>query len=193
MAKVIQEFDSVSITNASIQYFDAGVQQEGTKFGCIGTFDGETEIVEIVKKCEGFEVKKRTKALKTTVTVAAHVPIQVFRNFYGLSNTDLKPGIYAYGTSSKGKNFVFTADIVDEFEDVTKMIAFSNCTSASGLKFTVENGADEVALIEFEFTALPDKVKEIYYEALIPEVEDESVIKSWHTQFTPDLVKLAVP
>lgn len=194
MAKnIIKEFDSVTITNASIQFFDGGEQQEGTAFGCIGQIETETEIVEIVKRCEGVERKKVSKPQKTDGTVSAHIPINVFRDFFGLTNKDLKPGVYSYGTQSKGKRFVFTADVVDEFEDVTKLIAFSNCSSASGLKFTIENGADEVAELELEFTGLPDDNKQIYYEALIPEIEDETVKEQWHTMFTPELVKLTTP
>lgn len=194
MAKnIITEFDSVTITNASVQFFDGGTQQEGTKFGCVGQHESETELIEIVKRCEGIERKKVVKPVKSNNTVSAHIPINVFRDFFGLSNEGLKPGIYSYGTKSKGKRFIFTADVVDEFEDVTKLIAYSNCTSATGLKFTIENGADEVALMELEYTALPDDRKEIYYEALIPELDDQTVADQWHTMFTPELVELTTP
>lgn len=193
MAAVIKEFDSVSIANASIQFKEKGTQQEGEKFGCIGQLESETEIIEIIKMCAGVEVKKVSKPQKATVTVSAHVPVAVFRKFYGVKNEGLKPGVYAYGTKSKGLDFVFTADVVDEFEDVTKLIAFANCATASGLKFTIENGAEEVALLEFEFTALPDEEKEIYYEALIPELEDDSVAEQWHTMFNRELVEAGTP
>lgn len=189
MPQVIKEFDSVSITNASIQFFDKGEQQEGTKFGCVGQLESETELRQIVKLCEGVEVKKVSKPQKSDVTVAAHIPINVFRDFYGITNENLKPGVYSYGTQSKGKKFVLTADVVDEFEDVTKLIAFSNCSSTSGLKFTIENGSEEVALMELEFTALPDEHKQIYYESLIPELEDPTVAEQWHTKFNRELVE----
>lgn len=190
---VITEFDSVSIINASIQFFKGGTKQDGTKFGCVGQLESETEIIEIVKRCAGVEVKKVSKPQKANVTVSAHIPIDVFRNFFGLTNTGLKPGIYSYGTKSKGQNFVFTADVVDEFEEITKLIAFSNCSSATGLKFTIENGAEEVALLELEYTALPDDRQEIYYEALVPELDDDEVAKDWHKDFTPELIELPTP
>lgn len=193
MSNVIKEFDSVSIVNASIQFIEGGTKQDGTKFGCVGQLESETEIIEIVKRCAGVEVKKVSKPQKANVTVSAHVPIDVFRNFFGLSNDGLKPGVYSYGTESKGKDFVFTADVVDEFEDITKLIAFSNCTSATGLKFTIENGAEEVALLELEYTALPDDKQKIYYEALVPELDDDEVAEQWHTDFKPELVELPTP
>lgn len=65
MAKtVIEEFDSMSFTNVGIQFIEGGVQQTGTKFGCVGTIEGETEMLEMVKKCEGLEVKKVSKPTK---------------------------------------------------------------------------------------------------------------------------------
>jgi hypothetical protein len=193
MANVVTEFDSVTITNASIQFFNGNEQQEGEKFGCLGDLEVETESKEIVKKCEGIETKKITKPQKSDVKVNAHIPVQVARDYFGLSNEGLKPGVWAYGSMSKGKGFVFTADVVDEFEDITKMVAFANCANATGLKMKIENGADEVALLELEFTALPDGNRQIYYEAFIDELDDDQVKEQWHKQFTPDLVKQTTP
>jgi hypothetical protein len=192
MLTVIQEFDAVSIKNASIQFLENGQQQPGTKFGCIGQLEGETEVIEIIKKCEGIEVKKKSKPVKMNMKVSAHIPVKVARDFFGLSNKDLKPGVWSYGTLSKGKNFVFTADVIDEFEDVVKLIAFPNCSNSSGFKIAIENGADEVAMLELEFTALADSLNNFYYEALIAELEDQTIAEQWHTAFTPDLVK-AIP
>jgi hypothetical protein len=193
MPTVVQEFDAVSIKNASIQFIKAGVQQAGTKFGALGSLEGETEVIEIVKKAEGIEVKRKSKPVKMTMTASAHIPVQVARDFFGLKNTDLKPGIWSYGTLSKGNKFVFTADVVDEFEDVVKLIAFPNCTDTSGFKISVENGSDEVALLEVEFTALADTLNNFYYEALVAELSDATVATQWHTQFIPTLVKIPAP
>jgi hypothetical protein len=193
MTTVIQEFDAVTIKNASIQFIKAGVQQAGTKFGALGSLEGETELVEIVKKAEGIEVKRKTKPLKMNMTVSAHIPVQVARDFFGLKNTDLKPGIWAYGTLSSGDDFVFTADVIDEFEDVVKLIAFSNCSNSTGFKISVENGSDEVAMLELEFTALKDTLNNFYYEALVAELSDATVATKWHTEFNPTLVKVATP
>ncbi|KZR58361.1 hypothetical protein [Pseudobacillus badius] len=189
MVKVIEEFDAVSIKNASVQFIENGTQQPGTKFGCVGDISGETELLELVKKCEGIEVKKKTTPQKMTLTVNGHLPVKVVRDVFGLSNKDLKPGVWAYGSDSKGKNFVLTADVIDDFEDIVKLIAFSNCSSSTGFKFSIENGADELAQMELEFTALVDSNNKIYYEALVEELEDDEVKEKWHTNFTPDLVK----
>lgn len=185
----IEEFDAVTITNVGIQFFEEGTQQEGTKFGCVGSINGETEMRDISKTCEGVEVKRISKPLKMNNTLSAHIPVQVARDFFGLSNKDLKPGIWAYGSLSRGKRFVLTADVVDEFEDIVKLIAFANCTNSTGFKIQVENGGDEVALLELEFSVLPDKLRNFYYEALVSEIEDDTVAEEWHTMFTPELVE----
>ncbi|EJR11139.1 MULTISPECIES: hypothetical protein [Bacillus cereus group] len=191
MAKtVIEEFDSMSFTNVGIQFIEGSVQQTGTKFGCVGTIEGETEMLEMVKKCEGLEVKKTSKPTKMTLTLSGHLRVDVLRKIFGIKTEGLKAGVWSYGTKSKGKSFVLTADVIDEFADLKKMVAFSNCASTTGFKFKVENGADELAETELEFTALKDSNGEFYYEALFDEVDDVQVKEKWHTQFTPSLVKL---
>ena len=189
MPVIIEEFDSTKITNASIQFIKGGVQEVGTKFGCIGSLEGETELKELMKLCEGVEVKRKTKPIRMTFTVEAHIPVAVIRDIFGLKNKNLKPGVYSYGTDSASTPFVFTADVVDEFEDITKLIAFANCTSNTGFQFTIENGEDEVAQMEVEIIALPDDNSQIYYEALIEELEDPTIAESWHRAFTPELVE----
>lgn len=189
---VVQEFDAVSIKNASIQFFENGQQQTGTKFGLLGSLEGETEVIEIVKKAEGIEVKKKAKPVKMNMTVSGHIPVKVARDFFGLKTDGLKTGVWSYGSLSQGKKFVFTADVIDEFEDIVKLIAFSNCSNSVGFKISIENGADEVAMLELEFTALADELANFYYEALVSEVEDATVAQQWHTTFTPTLVKAAV-
>jgi hypothetical protein len=192
MPTVVQEFDAVSIKNASVQFIDGGTQREGEKFGCMGSIEGETEGIEIVKMCEGVEAKRNFKPNKMNLTVNAHIPVKVARDYFGLRTEGLKPGIWAYGELSKGKQFVLTADVIDEFEDVVKLIAFPNCVNSTGFRISIENGADEVAMLEMEFTALKDSLGNLYYEAFVDELEDQTVAQQWHTQFTPDLVK-AVP
>ena len=78
--------------------------------------------------------------------------------------------------------------MIDEFEDVTKLIAFPNCISATGFKFTVTNGADQVAEMELNLTAYPDEYSQLYYEALSEEVDDSTVKTDWHKSFSRQLV-----
>ncbi|UFU00369.1 phage tail protein [Radiobacillus kanasensis] len=191
MVMVVETFDPVTITDISVQFMqDDGTKSPGTKFGAAGTVGGETLLRQIIKREEGIEVAKRTKAEKMTLTVSAHVKLKVLRDIFGFSNTDLKPGIYSYGTDSKAKRFTLTANAIDEFEDVTKLMAFPDCISATGFTFNIENGADEVALMEISLEAYPDDFKQILYEAMVEELEDQTIPTTWHTQFDRTLVEV---
>ena len=187
----VEEFAPHKITNASAQFFGTdGTQEPGTPFTCIGTVEGETVLKELVKMCEGVEVDKKVKAEKHELTVSAHVPVSIMRKIFGFSNENLKQGVYSYGTKSKGQRFVFTADVIDEFEEVTKLIAFPNCRTNSGFTFTIENGADEVAEMEVSLAAYPDTQGELYYEAIVAELAvDSTVPDTWHTTFDRTLVE----
>lgn len=193
MATTITEFDAVAIRNASVQFYDGDTATAGTPFGCVGSIEGETESKDIVKVCEGVEVKKRSIAQKMNLTISAHLPVEVARKIFGISGEGMKPGVYAYGPLSKGKRFILTADVVDEFEDEVKKIAFTNASNDSGFQLNIENGQDEVALLEMNFTALKDDNGYFYYEAFEAEIEDQDIKTKWHTQFTPELVALATP
>lgn len=190
MATIVERFDPVTITNLGVQMVgDDGTKEDGQKFGATGSVGGETTLREIIKTEEGIEVAKKVKPQKMDLTVTGHVQVSVLRDIFGFKTDDLKPGVYSYGSDSKGKRFTLTADAIDEFEDVTKLMAFPNCTSATGFVFTIENGADEVALMELTLSAYPDDTKQIYYEALIDELDDVTVSDTWHTQFDRTLVE----
>lgn len=52
-----------------------------------------------------------------TVTITAHVPMEVYRRFNGLKQDErIKSGIYSYGPDSVGK-ISLAAEIVDDFEE----------------------------------------------------------------------------
>lgn len=180
----IKEFDAMRIRNVSVQYDDKEVEN----FQCAGSITGETEMREIVKRCEGVARKTRQLPIKHNLTLTGYVPVVVLRRTYGLSNEDLAEGVYSYGIDSQGEDFVLTADVIDEFENTTKLVAFPNATTATGLTFTVDNDEDEVAYVELEFVANPDDQGKFYYEAFSGEVS-ESIKKDWHEDFSYDLVK----
>lgn len=186
VATTVEEFDSVRVTNLAAKFKDD--EGEAIKFGCAGQMQGESEIQTIVKNCEGVQVKQKSTVTKMTLTVTAHVKVAVIRKIFGLSGAELKPGVYAYGADSKFGNFCLTADVIDEFEDITKLIAFPNCSSNNGFAFNIENGADEVAELEIEFSAMQDDFRKCYYEAIIDELEDPTLADTWRTGFTHELV-----
>ncbi|MFJ8100233.1 phage tail protein [Lysinibacillus sp. NPDC096212] len=194
MAKqVIEQFDAWNIKNASIQFMKGGKQEPGTKFGCVGTIASEPETTVLSKKCGRATIAEKTVTLKLNVTVSAHVPVQVLRDYFGLSNEDLKPGIYSYGSNSLGKDFVFTADVVDEFEDLTKLIAFPKASNAGGFTINIDTSQEELAMLELAFSAVADAYGQFYYEAITAELEEPEIAETWHTNFTRKLVEKTEP
>lgn len=191
MTTVVEQFDPVSIKNASVQFKQpGGTHATGTKFGALGTIGGETLMKEIVKRTEGQESGKRVKPEKMTLTLTARVKRDVLHKVYGIKTDGLKPGVYSYGTNSVGEEFILTADEIDEFEDITKHIAFPNCATASGISINIENGASEVAELSLTFEAYPDAHGQIKYDAYVPELDDSTVSQQWHTAFTRELVEV---
>lgn len=187
-AQQITEFDSWSILNSSIQFFKAGTQEEGTKFGSVGTISFEPETSTLSKRTGRVISKEKVITTKLNVSVSAHIPVQVARDFFGLSNEGLKPGVYSYGEGSLGKDFVWTADVVDDFEDVTKLIAFPKASNSAGLTLSIDASQEELALLELTFSAVADSAGQFYYEALVPELEDPTIEEQWHTKFDRTLV-----
>jgi len=186
--QIITEFDSWSIANSSIQFIKNGTQQTGTKFGSVGTISFEPETTTLQKKEGRVVTKEKVVTTKLNVTVSAHIPVAVARDYFGLSNEGLKPGVYSYGEGSLGKDFVWTADVVDDFEDVTKLIAFPKASNSAGLTLSIDSSQEELALLELSFSAVADEAGQFYYEALVPELEDPTIAAQWHTQFKRSLV-----
>lgn len=191
MSDVITDFTPVSIKNASIQYLNGETQSEGEKFGCMGTLSAETEVRELVKRCEGEEEVVAIPRYMT-VTVGAHIKKNVIRDIFGIKTEGLKSGVYSYGRKSKGKRFVFTADVIDEFEDIVQLIAFPRCSNMAGLTISIDNDVDDIPYVELVFRANADELGNFYYEAFVDEL-DQGIAQDWHKTFSADLVKDTTP
>lgn len=186
--KTVTTFDNVSIGALSFNFAEA---EAAIVADCAGKLSAETEMQEIVKKCGATEVKKISKPTKMTVTITAHVPMEVYRKFYGLHHNEaVRAGVYSYGPSSTGVQFALAAKILDEFEGNAKLEAFLCCTSSSGLTFEIENGADEVAALELETSVMVDELGEFYHEAIVAEL-DEDISDKWMSKLDASVIKIA--
>lgn len=187
--QIIETFDAVSIKKLSFKFKG---ETSAIIADCVGALSGETEIQEIVKKCGSSEIKKMSKPIKLTLTITAHVPLSVYREFYGLKHNEAtKKGIYSYGPSAQSKAFSLGAEIYDDFEDNSKLLAFLNCSSATGLTFSIENGGDEVAALELEASVSVDELGEYYHEAIVGELETD-LTDEWMSNLTAETIKIAV-
>lgn len=186
VASPILNFDATSI--ATIGFLFKG-EETAIASDCNGTLGVETETQTIQKKCGATVVKSITKPTQVTVTISAQVPVEVFRRVQGIKPMEeLKAGVYAYGGSSKGEKFALTAELVDDFEDTTKLLAFPEIALSTGLTFEIENGVEETANFEMEAIAYQDDMGNWYYEAY-PEEATEVDKVEWLTKFTEKTVK----
>ncbi|GGC84265.1 phage tail protein [Enterococcus wangshanyuanii] len=182
---IIETFYPVDIANVAVKFKDDAIAKS---FGCTGTLSGETEMRVVSAKCGGVTLEEKSKPVRMTGTISAFVKVDVYRRIFGIKNEGLKPGVYSYGTKSLGEEFTLTADIVDDFKDVTKVIAFPKANSSVGLTFTIDTSSDEVAQLEISFTELPDEAGEFYYEGFVDEMTKD-LADQWRKNFSYDLVK----
>lgn len=187
--KIVETFYPVDISNVAIKFTGEAAPID---FGCTGTLSAETEVRTVSAKCGSETIQEASKPIKMTGTISAHAKVSVLRKIFGLSNEDLQPGVYSYGLDSKGLAGTLTADVVDDFNDLVKLIAFPQVVNTSGFKFSIDKGSDEVAPVEIEFTCKPDDTRRFYYEAFADELEEETLAEQWRTNFSYDLVKKGV-
>jgi hypothetical protein len=112
----------------------------------------------------------------------------VYTEFYGMSLDTLIDGVKAYGRNSIHKGFSSVAHVKDE-DGAEKYRAYPNCILETGVVRKIENGAEEVAELELEYSVMPDDYGNCMYEALDSELTDETVKSTWMTAFTPELVQ----
>lgn len=188
--ELTEQFDNYEITNGMFRQMKAGQLQTAEKLGCTGTITVEAETKKVTKKCEGKTAKEKTIVEKLNCTFKGHMPVGVLRKVYGLTDADLKTGVIGYSRSSVGASGALTFDEYDLGRENHKLVAFPNITFTDGLKFTIENGKEEIAEIEVAFSALFDANGYCYYEALAGQADLEEAIKNgWNSSFAPELVK----
>ena len=165
--------------------------EEAIKLGCVGKLGETLNAKTVTKKCEGVVVKSVTKGDGTgEITFTLHMVEAVFRNIFGMVNTGLKAGVYAYGQGSRHKEFCYTAKVLDEDGNV-KYKAYPRLCVTSGIARTIENGAEEVAEIEVTAAVMPDENGNGMYEAFAADL-DETTEGKWLKEFTTTLVTDAV-
>jgi hypothetical protein len=157
---------------------------------CVGSCEEEMETKVITKSCRGVVVKKVARGTGNgTIKITAHVPWDIYTEFYGMNLDTLIEGVKAYGRNSVHEGFGMVMDITDE-DGAAKLKAYPNCIMESGVTRKIENGAEEVAELELEVSAMPDEYGNGMYEALVDELKDDKVKNTWLTAFTPALVQV---
>ncbi|HHJ2556268.1 TPA: phage tail protein [Streptococcus pyogenes] len=184
-----QQFDAYEITNGQFRKRTKGQLGEAKKLGCTGEISVEAETHKVTKKCEGKVAREVTIIDKLNITFKGHMPVDMLRESFGLTNADLKEGIYGYGRKSIGAEGSLTFDVFDLGREVKKLIAFPNVAFVDGLKFALSNGGEEIAEVEMNLSGMFDENDFCYYETFEDDLKDESVKTGWSKTFEPKLVK----
>lgn len=184
-----QQFDYFEVTNGQFRSKSEGILGEAEYVGCTGALNIETETRTISKRCEGKVTKEVTVVERLTGTFTGHMTVGMLRKVFGLTNEGLKTGVYGYSANSLGGQGSLTWDVYDIGRENKKMIALPNMSWVGGFKLDFENGQDEIAEVELEFSALVDENGFFYYEVFTDDEVEEGVITGWNKTFEPKLVK----
>ena len=158
----------------------AGAEKYST-VKCVGSCEEEMNVRKITKKCRGAVAK--VKIIPTgdgKFKITAHIPWDIYTEFFGMNVEGLIEGVKAYGRNSVHKEFSSTMHITDE-DGVEKYKAYPKCIIETGKANKIENGGEEVAEVELEVSVMPDEYGNGLYEALAEELVDETAKNTWMT------------
>ena len=161
-----------------------------THADCVGTFEEEAETLTVTKNCRGKVAKKRTTGTGSgTLTISAHWPQALLVKLYDMERDDLVEGVAAYGNDSRHKEATMVCKVLDEDGNV-KYMAYPK-VNANTLAREIENGGEEVAEKEIEFSYMPDEYGYGVYECCEADLgtDTKSLKTKWMTEWTPDLVQ----
>lgn len=186
----IRNTEDFAVTNI----YKLAFQFEGGQtdiINCVGTLNGSTEMRTITKTCNGID-EEISKPQKLTVALTAFLSPDTVRDVFGLTNDQLKTGVYSYGAKSTGKKLALVARFKDDFTDQEKIIAIPVMRTTSGLNFDADGDGTEAVKTTMDLTAGLDDLQNLYYEAMIgTDGVSDLEAQKWETEFTTTLVKEA--
>lgn len=188
---VVKSFEGSAIKNGSFRYLSDTISATQLPVGCVGKISGTTDVKTKQKLCGGVPQKTISTPNEHTVTISGQVRADFVRKIYGLTNEGLKSGVFAYGPGSSPEPFMFTVNVIDEFDGITKLMAFPSLTVKNGYAMEYDASQDSFEGVEIELSANLDDNGNWFYEAFTGEA-DVSIQNAWHTNWKPDLMKLTV-
>ena len=161
-----------------------------TRNDCVGTLTVERETKTITKSCRGVVKKRKTKPTGNgTITLKAHMKLDVYRKLNAITNVGLQPGVHAFDNTTPMPEFCLTARVKDE-DDVIMFKAFPRCKIEEINSLEIENGAEEVAEVELKAAYMPDDYNKGEYEAIADELTGSTLTaENWMTSFSSELAQ----
>ena len=161
-----------------------------TRNDCVGTLTVERETKTITKSCRGVVKKRKTKPTGNgTITLKAHMKLDVYRKLNAITNVGLQPGVHAFDNTTPMPEFSLTARVKDE-DDVIMFKGFPRCKIEEINALEIENGAEEVAEVELKAAYMPDDYNKGEYEAIADELTGSTLTAAnWMTSFSSELAQ----
>lgn len=138
--------------------------------GCVGALSGQAEVRTKQLMCAGVPVAQKTKPLSMELTYRGHIPVSVYSALFGLKSETLTPEKKSYNVNSEHATGEFKFVESEFYGEKKRTRTFPNASVISGMAFSVENGAEDIAEVELTIKALKDANGDIYTE------EDAAVV-----------------
>ena len=179
------DFSEVEVTKLGIRI---GTAKKADVLTCVGKLEEEMNCKTMTKKCGAKILKTRTKGTGDgTAKVSVYMPQDTLADLHGMTRTELKDGVIAYGTNSLHAEVCITAEVLDE-DGNKKFKAYPKCTIQTALSRSVDNDSEDISMLELEFAIMPDEHGEGLYEAIADDLKDATVKQKWMEEFSRSLV-----
>lgn len=179
------DFTEVEVEKLGIRIGEA---EKADVLDCVGKLEEEMECKTRTKKCGAKILKTRTKGTGNgTLKISVFMPQDMLADIHGMTRTELKDGVIAYGTNSLHAVACITAQILDE-DGNKKFKAYPNTTIQTALSRSVDNDSEDISMLELEIAVMPDEHGEGLYEAIESDLKDETVKQKWMEEFKRELV-----
>ena len=173
----------------------------GFKFGesaakvidTVGSCEVESEVKTVTKNRRNMPWKSRSKETGSgTLKMSLHMPYDLYCDCFGANpKTKYKDNVSVWGTMSMHGVFILTQLVEDEDAN-QKLVAYPSCVMTKGYSKKVETNGENVAEIEMEVSYNPDDNGVGMYEMILnPESDNTTLIDTWLSSFSTELVLLA--
>ena len=170
MNKVTEAYAVFDIKEAYVKFIDETKSSSAT---CVGKITHELETITTQQKCGQVVLNQRSNGSGNgTATIDMYIPVETYREMYGMNLSNLKEGVHGYGSPSLHKEFTYTGVVVDE-KGLEKLIAYPRCVVSAGPNMEVEHGQTEINAPSIPITLLPDNNGLCFYDVFESELPEE--------------------
>ena len=156
-------FDPIKITAGKFTPVSGTVMD----LGCTGALSGTTVMKTITKVCEGVPVKEKSIPQYMELVFRGHLYVETYRKLFCFKADETILTKHAYGTHSRNASGAFAWESENMEGDFIKTMSFANASVTNGYAFSIENGVEEIAEVEFSIKAMADANGDFFTEDIV--------------------------